>query len=163
MTIWSLVGTRRGKMGTGQQEPVGSGYSFPEEAPAVRNRREGQQVSQEGNTESQGHWQLLRLPRGRTVFFTLWTSEPNRAGYAAWLCCPLCRCDCGRVALGASFLACEEEPHGRLPPGCCRFPDGVLSCLPISSSFAGRATFSYWLCWNDLHAWEKGRGRDAGR
>ena len=75
--------------------------------------------------------ELAHLPS--LVFFTLWTSEPNRAGHTAWLCCPLCRCDCGRVAPGASFLTCEEEPHGCPPPGCCRFRDRVLSCLPVSS------------------------------
>lgn len=50
-----------------------------------------------------------------------WT-QPGSAAHS--------RCDRRQVALGASFLTCEEEPRGCPPPGCCRlvFPSLLFVC-----------------------------------
>ena len=144
-------------MGTGQQEPVSSGYRFPEETPAVRNRREGQWLSQEKNTESQGHWQLLRLPRGRTVFFTLWTSEPNRAGHSLALL-PTRGVTIGKWPLeSASSLGRKNHTVAPLPVLSAPGQDAVGSwtgCCPVFPSLLFVCRQGHWcLKWlGDSHA-----------
>lgn len=147
------------RLGSGQREPVGSGYGSPKKQLQSGNGRRGGE-SLKSKTENLGHWYFLRLLRGSTVFFTLQTSESNRTGHKPCLCCLLCRCDLGQATLcEPTSITYKNEQSSHYPQGCCQhlamWREHGVDQLPVHVGLLPSFPFSYFTC--------KGTGIRNGR